>query len=220
MEGGSVSKLGWLGVIAAFVLVGCSVPDPSMDEEVGESEDHLLAGRRLSPAEVASVLREAGFPEAAVGKMVCTAKYESSFYERASHRNTNGTTDYGLFQINSVHVGDTGCPSSATALYEAAANARCALKVYRSQGMGAWYAYRKHRSECDGYAAPAAEGGEAGPQEAGGCWSGTLGEMVDASACVQSKHNGVWFQCHEGEWYRGVSGSSGPYGACSSVHAL
>jgi lysozyme C len=125
----------------------------------GESQDRLLAGRRLSEVEAATLNREAGFPEASVGKMVCTIKYESSFYERASNKNGNGTTDYGLFQINSIHLGRSGCPSSASGLYSAKANTKCALQVYKSQGMNAWYGYRKNRAECDRYSAPAGEGG-------------------------------------------------------------
>jgi hypothetical protein len=228
-----VSKFVWIGIVSAVVLVGCAgADDGSSGESVGESQDHLLAGRKVPPSEVASVLRAAGFPESAIGKMVCTAKYESSFFERASNHNSNGTTDYGLFQINSVHLREAGCPSTGSGLYVASANARCALTVYRSQGINAWVAYKKHRSECDSYAAPASAGSSsqqgstgAGADDtsdtsAGGCWSGTLDEMVDANTCVESQYNGVWYQCHDGQWVRGVTGSSGPYGQCSSVHPL
>jgi hypothetical protein len=87
--------------------------------------------------------------------MVCTAKYESSFYERASSRNRNGSIDRGLLQINSIHLGSAGCPSRANAgkLYTASVNARCALRIYRSQA-GAWYGYKAHQRECDNYRIP------------------------------------------------------------------
>jgi hypothetical protein len=57
---------------------------------------------------------------------------------------------------------------------------------------------------------------------AGGCWSGTLKENVPALACVESVFNEVWYQCSptDGKWYRGVSGGSGPFGACASQHPL
>jgi hypothetical protein len=173
--------------------------------------------------------------------MVCTAKWESSFYERATNRNNNGSVDYGLFQINSIHFHDAGCPSSGTALFDASANAKCAYRVYKSQGINAWYGYKAHRTECDSYRAPASSGtptadpggsssggttppadDPAGdpPDLGGGCYSATLGDMQDANTCVQSKFDGVWYQCHDGQWYRGVSGSSGPYGACTSQHPL
>lgn len=213
-------------------IAGCAAEPGEEDESVGESEDHLLTGRRVSEKETAQLLRAAGFPENMIGKMVCTAKWESSFYEKASNRNTNGTGDYGLFQINSIHFGRAGCPSSAAGLYVASANAKCAYQIWKSQGINAWYGYKKHRTECDNYRAPAAggttptnpsPGGGADDDDdagAGGCWSGTLQDTVAANTCVQSKFDSVWFQCHDGKWYRGVSGNSGPYGACVSRHPL
>jgi hypothetical protein len=226
-----VSKLSFIIVAATSLMAfgsaaGCAAPTDGDDEPVGESQDHLLAGRRLSPSEVARLVREAGFPESVVGKMVCTAKYESSFYERASNRNHNGSTDYGLFQINSVHFGDSGCPTSSSGLYDAARNARCAYAVYRMQGLNAWYGYRRHKTECNNTRAPASSGSsDSDPQvnttdDTGGCYSATLEDMMDGRTCVQSKFDGVWYQCANGEWYRGVSGSSGPYGECKSTHPL
>ena len=232
-----------LGVFAltslfSVVTAGCAVETEDEEEMVDESEDRLLAGRRLSPCEVASHLRAAGFPENTIGKMVCTAKYESSFYERASNKNRNGSMDRGLFQINSIHLGGTrGCPSkgNADALWNPATNAKCALAIYNMQGIRAWYGYRKHKTECDSYAAPGSapistgnnddttngstssepdDGGE------GGCWSGTLQDMVDARTCVQSKSNGVWFQCMEGGWYRGGDATSGKFGQCNGSYPL
>ncbi len=226
-----------LFLVTAFALTalgasGCAADATEEDEPVSESEDHLLAGRRLSESEIAQHVRNAGFPESMVGKMICTAKYESSFYERASNKNRNGSVDRGLFQINSIHVGGTrGCPSSANALWDAATNAKCAYAIYKMQGINAWYGYKKHRAECDAYQF---RGGAAAPDPGssdygndtdedpgpGGCWSGTLEEMVEAKTCVQSKFDNVWFQCMNGKWYRGVSGDDGPYGACTSKHPL
>jgi hypothetical protein len=227
-------------LVAAFTLLaGCSSAPPGDDGSgsVGESQDHLLAGRRVSESEVASLLRDAGFPESSIGQMICTAKYESSFYERASHVNNNGTTDYGLFQINSIHLRDAGCPSTTTGMYDAAQNTKCALRVYRSQGIRAWYGYQKHKTECDAYRAPGAAVGADDPNQpvtpppsssppppaddgAGACWSGTLEDMVDGNGCVQSQYDGVWYQCHDGQWYGGTDASRGPYGACTSSHPL
>lgn len=143
--------------VMALGASGCAADTSEDDEEpVAESEDHLLAGRRLSESEIARHVRNAGFPESMVGKMVCTAKYESSFYERASNRNRNGSVDRGLFQINSIHLGRAGCPKrgNAGALYNATTNAKCALQVYRSQGLNAWYGYQAHRATCNAYRVP------------------------------------------------------------------
>jgi lysozyme C len=236
--------LAFASLIVASVA-GCAADTASEDADgVGESQDHLLSGPRLTPAQVAGYLRQAGFPESTIGPMVCTSKYESSFYTHATNKNTNGTTDYGLFQINSIHLRDgAGCPSSSTALFDPVTNTRCALHVYKIQGINAWYGYQHHRSECSVAKAPASAGAPAptptptpkptpaggdtpddtadpNADNGGGCWSATLGDMEDANACVQSASNGIWYQCHDGSWYRGVSGSSGPYGACTSKHPL
>ena len=218
--------------MTALAATGCAADTgDGEDEPIAESEDRLLAGRRLSTGEIARHLRAAGFPENRIGPMVCTAKYESSYYERASNRNRNGSSDRGLFQINSIHLGETrGCPSSANALWDAATNARCAKAIYDMQGLNAWYGYRKHRTECNNTRAPASSGGSVTPTNPqdndddevgpGGCWSGTLQDTVDAGTCVQSRYDNVWFQCQSGGWYRGVSGNTGPFGACTSTHPL
>jgi hypothetical protein len=141
----------------AIATTGCAADtqDDSEDvEQLGDVGQQLLAGPRLTPHEVAALVRRAGFPEYEVGKMVCTARYESSFYERASNRNSNGTIDRGVFQINSIWIGASGCPHTATGLYDADANARCAHAVWREQGNNAWYGYQAHRSTCDHYPAP------------------------------------------------------------------
>lgn len=145
-----------LVAMLASTLVGCSAESEgtveSTDGETSEDEGELRGGTRLSPSEVASLVRQAGFPSSLIGRMVCTAKWESSFYTAATHRNRNGSTDRGLFQINSIHVGGTrGCPSSASALFDPTTNTRCAYAIYKLQGINAWYGYRAHRSECDRY---------------------------------------------------------------------
>ena len=151
------NRLALLALVAG-VLVGataCSgdpsdgdLGDDSPDDPTGRTSDPLLAGRRVPIAELRRDLAAAGFSSSVIGKMVCTAKYESSFYERATNRNTNGSTDYGVWQINSIHLGEANCPS-AGALFSAAQNAKCAHTIYRQQGLNAWYGYRAHRTECN-----------------------------------------------------------------------
>lgn len=216
-----------VAMVSLTTIAGCAA-DTTGDgssEPTGESQDHLLAGRRLSETEAAMLIRNAGFPESVVGKMLCTIKYESNFYERASNRNHNGSVDYGLFQVNSLHFHDAGCPSSAAGLYDATANTKCALGIYRSQGNNAWYGYQKHRSECDRYPAPSGSATTASAMPAdtsadGGCYSGTLEEMEPAKTCVESKFDNLWYQCDAGSWVRGGDSGSGPAGACSSSNPL
>lgn len=144
-----------LAAVSSFLAVGCAAPTADDAEALGETEEHQLAGTRLTPSQVATYLRNAGFAESAIGKMVCTAKYESSYYEKATNKNKNGSTDYGLFQVNSLHLGKTAnCPSSGSKLFDPATNAKCALSIFKSQGINAWYGYKKHKSECDRTKAP------------------------------------------------------------------
>lgn len=61
---------------------------------------------------VANVLRAAGFPESAVPTMMAIARAESSWNPGATHKNSNGSIDQGLFQINSIHRGNSWYPSN------------------------------------------------------------------------------------------------------------
>lgn len=55
-------------------------------------------------AEIAQMARNAGFPESAVATAVAISQAESSGNATAvNNANNNGTSDYGLMQINSVH---------------------------------------------------------------------------------------------------------------------
>jgi hypothetical protein len=132
-------------------LVACAAPSGDDEDLAGATEDKLLAGRKIPETEVARILENAGFPDDMVPAMVCTAKYESSFFERASNKNKNGTVDRGLLQVNSTHLGHPSCPRTAEGLYDASANARCARVIWQEQGIRAWYGYRKHQRECDAY---------------------------------------------------------------------
>lgn len=57
----------------------------------------------LSDAQILTAVRAAGFPQGAENIAVAIALAESGGNPSATNRNTNGSTDYGLFQINSVH---------------------------------------------------------------------------------------------------------------------
>jgi lysozyme C len=219
--GGGLVRLGSFALgLFTLTLMACSAAPPEDDgEATATGNDALLAGRRLPPAEIADLLRDAGVPESAVGRLVCTAKYESSFYAGAQNRNTNGTTDWGLFQINDRYWLKP-CGVTRQQLLDPATNVRCAAKVYDQQGIGAWYGYKAHRSECDRYKVPATT--EPGGQVGGageGCRSATLSARVDQGECVQSSSNSLWYQCYEGTWYR-IADKSGPAGSCTEEHPL
>ena len=111
-----------------------------------------------SQCQIASYLRKSGFPESSIGTMVCISKYESSYNCDAKNTNTDGSSDYGLFQINSYYwcSGDpkskyNECGISCTSLYNCQSNSNCAYTVWRQQGYNAWYGYKSHKSECDSF---------------------------------------------------------------------
>lgn len=66
--------------------------------------------------------------------MVAVAKAESNLNPLAINRNTNGSRDIGLFQINSVHGGND------LEMFDVDKNLEAARKVYDKQGITAWSA--------------------------------------------------------------------------------
>ena len=202
----------------AIALVACGgSSSSSSDGTVDESGGMLLAGPKLSETEIASLLKGAGFSSSEIPEMVCTAKYESGFYEHASNHNTNGTTDYGVFQINSVWIGPHGCAKTGSALYDGAANAKCAKAVFDAQGIRAWYGYQKHASECSHYKINGSSSSSDSTSESGtGCWSSTLNEEVRSGTCVNSSYQSGEYQCVNGQWLGGVEDGRGPGGDCTS----
>ena len=69
--------------------------------------------------------------------MLAIARAESGCNPRSDNSglNTDGTYDYGLFQINSVHG------HSRSVLENPAKNTDIAFKIWQSQGYRAWSAY-------------------------------------------------------------------------------
>lgn len=92
----------------------------------------------LSRSQGVSVLRAAGFTPAAalVGTGIMYA--ESRRVVEATHHNSNGSTDYGLMQINSIHGYD-----SNRLVTDPLYNADCAYRIYRDAGgtWGPWSTY-------------------------------------------------------------------------------
>jgi lysozyme C len=204
----------WVTLLAFASLTGCSSGDEAEPESAMDTEaQQLLAGRRFSEGELATLLRDTGFSEDIIPTMVCTAKWESSFYSGATNRNRNGSTDYGLFQINDGYwLGP--CRVSRKQLLDPATNVACALVVYESGGLGSWYGYKAHKRECDDYRVSG--GGGASPAT---CHSATLKSRVDEGSCVQSARDEAWYQCTAGKWSSSTR-ESGPAGKCSQAYPL
>lgn len=91
----------------------------------------------LTIGELKALAFKAGFNSDEVPTAAAIAMAESSGNPNATNTNTNGSTDKGLWQINSVNA-------FALALgnpFDPATNASMAYKVYKQQGWRAWVAY-------------------------------------------------------------------------------
>ena len=73
------------------------------------------------------------------------------------------------------------------------------------------------------YGGSSGGGGGGGGSSGGGssgsgadCYSGTLGKDMPANACVQSKYDGLWYQCSDGAW---IDRWTDP-DACNGVYPL
>lgn len=100
---------------------------------------------QLTPEQVAALAHGAGFRGDALVLAVAVAGAESGYRSDAINKNRNGSTDTGLWQINSVH----GIPPDD--LLNPRRNAQAARKVYTDAGSSfrPWVAfsnasYRKH----------------------------------------------------------------------------
>lgn len=76
---------------------------------------------------------DAGGSAALAPIMAAIAMAESGGNSAAVGHNTNGSTDTGLWQINSVH--------NVSGMTDPEANAKEAVKIYKSQGLSAWTTY-------------------------------------------------------------------------------
>ena len=83
-----------------LAVIGCGAPVMTTEDK-GETSSHIEGGR-LTPAEIARVAHQAGVP---CGDKLVTAVAvglgESDGVEQATHSNTDGSIDRGVWQINS-----------------------------------------------------------------------------------------------------------------------
>lgn len=92
--------------------------------------------RTSSQVTLAQLWVEAGGNPSVANTMAAIAMAESSGNTQAIDHDANGSTDYGLWQINSVH-GYNPTLLLSNPLY----NAKAAVAVYNSSGLGAWTTY-------------------------------------------------------------------------------
>lgn len=106
--------------------VSCALP-------VGQVKSPAITAGRLSEKQVTDLAIAAGWRGADVAIAVAVARAESDWKPTATLLNTNGSTDHGLWQINSVHAAIL----AAGNWRDPADNAAMAFKVWKESG-GRW----------------------------------------------------------------------------------
>src|SRR4051812_23367948 len=95
-------------------------------------------GQVLTPYQIAMYARAIGVGNADLPFFVGAALAESSGRVDVTHDNSNGTTDYGLYQINSVHTQFHDFFPPSERWKDPAANTFSAFEVFKLQGRKAW----------------------------------------------------------------------------------
>lgn len=98
-----------------------------------ESGDGVSTPVQGAGEDIESLIR-AAFPEHP-DIMIAIANAESGLNPKAVNVNRNGSTDIGLFQINSVHGYDE------LSLFDVKKNIEAAREIYKHQGLRAWAAF-------------------------------------------------------------------------------
>jgi hypothetical protein len=91
---------------------------------------------KLSPRQIYALARDAGFTAGQGVTMTAIALAESGGDTAVTHRNTNGSLDVGLWQINSIHG------YSESAMKDPFQNAKAAKAIHAKQGYNAWTVFK------------------------------------------------------------------------------
>lgn len=148
----------------------------------------------LTDAQIAGYAKGAGFPAGEIANAVAVALAESGGRTDANHRNSNGTMDYGLWQINSIH----GSILASGDKFNPADNARMAYQIWKDAGgkWRPWYTFTSGR-----YRAYVPRGTVAsGAPAIGGSGGGAGG--TDLSASFPSLNNPFESLLQGGLWVR------------------
>lgn len=145
----------------------------------------------LSPAQVFTLARSAGFDPATAALMVAIAGAESGWNPEAvgdlSLQDANWGPSVGLWQVRSVKAQTgTGQARDASRLKDPAFNARSAYSIYKSQGLGAWSAYTN--GSYKGYLSQAASATGGASVENAGFGLPDIPKVPNAGDIVQ----GIW----------------------------
>ena len=96
---------------------------------------------RYNEFQIAGFAKAAGFPDNEIATATAVALAESGGDAAATNKNTNGSYDYGLWQINTVH----GALLNQGDKFNPLDNAKMALTVWRGAG-GKWTPWSVYKS--------------------------------------------------------------------------
>lgn len=150
---------------------------------------------RVSDQVIVAAAQGAGWRLDDLATAVAVALAESGGDTTATHHNTNGSTDYGLWQVNSVHYGGQAPPNWS----DPAANAQAAHAVWARQGWNAWTVYKLQLP----YLARMPEARAAVTRYGSGLGTGVpgVGSVGDAvGGTVQAGQNAVQLAARAGTW--------------------
>lgn len=150
---------------------------------------------------VARAAHDAGFPDGELVTAVAVSFAESGWNENATHRNNNGSVDYGLWQINSIH----NFPELTSGAWrDPAVNAHLAYQVWKGAGWNAWsthkptdpVGYARYTAAIPAAAAAVAAAGFPGAVASGAAGapgdvlesgSGVAGDALSGAAAIAQK---------------------------------
>ncbi|KAL4005117.1 hypothetical protein ACER0C_004830 [Sarotherodon galilaeus] len=113
--------------------------------------------KRFQRCEWAHKLKDSGmdgYRNVSLADWVCLTKWESGYDTMKTHHNNDGSTDFGIFQINNrwwcndkIMSFRNGCQINCKDLLsdDVTVAINCAKRVVRDpQGIAAWYGWRNH----------------------------------------------------------------------------
>ncbi|XP_053097514.1 lysozyme C-like [Pangasianodon hypophthalmus] len=121
----------------------------------------VVTAKRYERCELARAMKANGmdgYQGISLANWVCLAKHESNYNTGAINNNSDGSTDYGIFQINNrwwcsngKFPSSNGCKISCSQLLtdNISQAAQCAKTIVRQQGITAWVAWRTYCKDRD-----------------------------------------------------------------------
>lgn len=113
------------------------VINPVIGIKIVSAHESVVVRQMTIEQKIRSVFGENGDWAVKCFKSESWSRKLNDYDPNATHVNTNGTTDRGVAQVNSIHCGKV--KGDCENLYDVDENLRVAKIVYDTQGKGAWY---------------------------------------------------------------------------------